>query len=50
VGIPIGWVADGANRHDSVLLTPTLDGAAKRGLLTGIETLWLERGYDSNVT
>jgi transposase len=50
VGIPIGWVADGANRNDSVLLAPTLDDAAKRGLLTEIETLWLDRGYDSNVT
>src|SRR5665213_1371549 len=50
VGIPIGWVADGANRNDSVLLAPTLDDAAKRGLLTEIETLWLDRGYDSNGT
>src|ERR1035437_8210763 len=39
-----------ANRNDSVLLAPTLDDAAKRGLLTEIETLWLDRGYDSNVT
>jgi hypothetical protein len=50
VGILIGWVADGANRNDSVLLAPTLDDAAKRVLLTEIETLWLDRGYDSNVT
>jgi len=50
VGIPIGWVADGANRNDSVLLAPTLDDVASRGLLTEIETLWLDRGYDSAVT
>jgi transposase len=50
VGIPIGWVADGANRNDSVLLAPTLDDVASRGLLTEIETIWLDRGYDSALT
>jgi transposase len=49
-GIPIGWTIDGANRNDSVLLAPTLDDAANRGLLCEIETLWLDRGYDSAVT
>jgi len=49
-GIPIGWTADGANRNDSVLLAPTLDDVAGRGLLAEIETLWLDRGYDSDVT
>jgi transposase len=49
-GIPIGWAIDGANRHDSVLLEPTLDDAARRGLLTRIERIWLDRGYDSGVT
>jgi transposase len=49
-GIPIGWVADSANRNDSVLLSPTLDDATNRGYLTEIETLWLDRGYDSAVT
>jgi transposase len=49
-GIPIGWTADGANRNDSILLEPTLDNAAGRGLLAEIETLWLDRGYDSTVT
>ena len=49
-GIPIGWTADGANRNDSVLLAPTLDDVAGRGLLAKIETLWLDRGYDSDVT
>ena len=49
-GIPIGWAIDGANRHDSVLLEPTLQATAELGLLAEIETLWLDRGYDSDVT
>jgi len=49
-GIPIGWAVDGANRHDSVLLAPTLDNAAQLGLLEEIETIWLDRGYDSDAT
>jgi len=46
-GIPIGWTTDGANRHDVVLFTTTLEPAAQRGLLCDIETLHLDRGYDS---
>ncbi|MHB8431502.1 MAG: IS5 family transposase [Acidimicrobiales bacterium] len=49
-GIPVGWAIDGANRNDSVLLEPTLDDAAGRGLLVDIETIWLDRGYDSEAT
>jgi transposase len=49
-GIPLGWAIDGANRNDSVMLAPTLDDAAGRGLLVEIETIWLDRGYDSDVT
>ena len=49
-GIPIGWTVDGANRNDSILLAPTLDDADGRGLLGEIETLWLDRGYDSDAT
>lgn len=49
-GIPFGWTIDGANRNDSILLAPTLDAAATRGLLEDVETLWLDRGYDSEVT
>ena len=49
-GIPIGWTTDGANRNDSVLLAPTLDDAKDRGFLAEIETLWLDRGYDSSLT
>ena len=49
-GIPFGVAIDGANRNDSILLAPTLDDAAKLGLLKDIETLWLVRGYDSQST
>jgi transposase len=49
-GIPIGWVIDGANRNDSILLEPTLQAVADRGLLLDIETLHLDRGYDSFLT
>ena len=49
-GIPLGWVIDGANRHDSILLEPTLRAVANSGLLLDVETLHLDRGYDSNLT
>jgi hypothetical protein len=35
-GVPIGWVSDGANRNDCVMLPPTLDAVAERGLLVDI--------------
>jgi transposase len=46
-GVPFGWAIDGANRHDTILFAPTLDAANERGLLGDIETLHLDRGYDS---
>jgi transposase len=46
-GIPLGWAADGANRHDTVLFDPTLDAVKARGLHLDIETLHLDAGYDS---
>lgn len=49
-GIPFGWAIDGANRNDSALLAPTLDDAQSHWLLGEIETIWLDRGYDSDVT
>lgn len=49
-GIPIGVAIDGANRNDSVLLAPTLDAARASGLLADVETIWLDRGYDSDAT
>lgn len=46
-GIPIGWTADGANRHDIALFEATLSAAVRRGLVAEVETLHLDRGYDS---
>ncbi len=46
-GIPVGWAADGANRHDTILFEPTVAAASRRGLLGDIETLHLDRGYDN---
>jgi transposase len=46
-GVPFGWAIDGANRHDTILFGPTLEAANVRGLLGDIETLHLDRGYDS---
>ena len=45
-GIPFAYAFAGANRHDVILLEPTLTAAAERGLLAEIETLHLDRGYD----
>lgn len=49
-GIPFAWALGGANRNDSRMLIPTLADALKRGLLEDIETLHLDRGYDSKIT
>ena len=49
-GIPFGWAVDGANRNDSAMLAPTLDDAQSLWLLGEIETIWLDRGYDSEAT
>ena len=46
-GIRVGWATDGANRHDSILFEPTLEAVSDRGLLFDVETLHLDRGYDS---
>ena len=47
-GIPIGWAIDGANRHDIPLLAPTLDAVTTRGLDLDIQTIHLDRGYDTD--
>jgi hypothetical protein len=49
-GISVGRNLDGANRNDSVLLVPTLEDNAARGWLSDIETIWLDRAYDSDAT
>lgn len=46
-GIPLGWATDGANRSDVILVDPTLDDVARRGLLPELETVHLDRGYDN---
>lgn len=46
-GIPIGWATNGANRHDIILLAPTLNMVLARGLTCDIETVHLDRGYDA---
>ncbi len=46
-GIPIGSTIDGANRNDVRMLEPTLDDIAAAGLLVDIDTIHLDRGYDS---
>ena len=48
-GIPLSWIAAGANRNDCVLLEPTLAAAATRGLVGECATLHLDRGYDNGV-
>lgn len=42
--IPIGWAIDGANRSDVKLLMPILPDVARVGLLSDIETLYLDWG------
>lgn len=48
-GIPLGWVAAGANRHDMVLLPATLEAVDDQGLLEEVETLHVDRGYNNAV-
>ena len=45
--IPIGWTIDGANRNHVRMLEHTLDDIAAGGLLVDVDTLHLDRGYDS---
>ncbi|MET8130320.1 IS5 family transposase [Streptomyces sp. NPDC005231] len=47
-GVPLGIASDGANRHDSPLLGPTLDAArAQVGAMPETVNVNLDRGYDS---
>jgi transposase len=45
-GIPFAYAFEGANRHDMILLEPTLADAARQGFLAEVGTLHLDRGYD----
>lgn len=50
-GIPLGTVTAPANRHDSPLLTETLDAVAQTlGELAESTSIHLDRGYDSEAT
>ncbi len=49
-GIPLGVVTTGANRHDSLLLAPTLDAAEASIELPEQASVHLDRAYDSKVT
>lgn len=49
-GIPLHLVSAGANRHDSPLLRPTVDGLDKLGPLPTAIIVHLDRGYDSAAT
>ena len=48
-GIPIGWTAGAANRHDMVFVPDTLEAVDDQGLLEEIEVLHLDRGYNNDV-
>jgi transposase len=45
-GVPIGWVTDGANRQDSVMLAATIDTVPER-VRRRIRWLHLDRGFDN---
>jgi transposase len=50
-GIPLGAVSAPANRHDSLLLVPTLEAASEAlGALPEETSVHLDRGYDSKLT
>ena len=49
-GIPLGSVTAPANRHDSPLLAPTIDAARSLGLVIEDASVYLDRGYDSELT
>jgi len=48
-GIPLGTLAAPASRHDSPLLSPTLDALQALGGLPEPVRVHLDRAYDSNV-
>ncbi len=49
-GIPLGVLVAPANRHDSPLLTETLDALAALRPLPEQARVHLDRGYDSDAT
>ena len=49
-GIPLGSITAPANRHDSPLLSETLDTMKTLGSLPELANVHLDRGYDSELT
>jgi hypothetical protein len=49
-GIPVAWVVDAANRHDTKLLDETFDALDARGYELEVQMVHLDRGYDYFVT
>lgn len=49
-GIPLGVITAPANRHDSPLLSKTLDAVEQLGLPPEHSSVHLDRGYDSDLT
>jgi transposase len=49
-GIPLGVITAPANRHDSPLLSETLDAVERSGLPLEQASAHLDRGYDSDLT
>ena len=49
-GIPLVWVIDGANHNDSILLESTFQAIDATVRFFEIDTVHLDRGYDSDVT
>ena len=49
-GIPLGSITAPANRHDSPLLSETLDTVKTLGSLPELANVHLDRGYDSELT
>ncbi len=45
-GIPVAWVPASANANDCMLFSPTLDALEARGLLSDVDVVHLDRGYD----
>ena len=46
-GVPFAWVPAAANENDCTLFAPTMQSVAARGFLADVETVHLDRGYDT---
>jgi hypothetical protein len=46
-GVPFAWVPAAANENDCTVFAPTMQAVLARGLLADVETVHLDRGYDT---